>query len=59
MKSFLEGNPPLRLALNEDLVVGRQNSAVVTGMSGLVLDDCNFHECVNLSEFDSSHILTI
>jgi AP-4 complex subunit mu-1 len=25
MKSFLEGNPPLRLALNEDMIVGRQN----------------------------------
>ena len=25
MKSYLAGNPPLRLALNDDLVVGKEN----------------------------------
>ena len=25
MKSYLSGNPPLRLALNEDLVIGKGN----------------------------------
>ena len=49
MKSFLAGNPELRLALNEDLLIGR------TGEYGsVILDDCNFHECVNLDEFEQT-----
>lgn len=53
MKSFLSGNPELRLALNEDLVIGKG-----TGSYGsVVLDDCNFHECVHLDEFESSRTL--
>jgi len=27
MKSFLLGNPPLKLALNDDLTIGRNNLA--------------------------------
>jgi len=56
MKSFLSGNPGLRLALNEDLVVGKEN-ALGYG-AHVVLDDCNFHECVKLSEFESQRILS-
>jgi AP-4 complex subunit mu-1 len=52
MKSFLSGNPELRLALNEDLVIGKGS-----GYGSVVLDDCNFHECVHLDEFDSSRSL--
>ncbi len=50
MKSYLTGNPLLRLALNEDLVIGKGGG----GYGGCVLDDCNFHECVKLDEFDES-----
>lgn len=53
MKSFLAGNPELRVALNEDLVIGKGS-----GMYGsVVLDDCNFHECVHLDEFESSRTI--
>jgi len=54
MKSYLSGNPLLRLALNEDLVIGKENG----GYGGCVLDDCNFHECVRLDEFDEGKKLT-
>lgn len=50
MKSFLSGNPELRLALNEDLVIGKGSGAY----GSVILDDCNFHECVHLDEFDAS-----
>ncbi len=53
MKSFLSGNPELRLALNEDLVIGKGGAAY----GSVVLDDCNFHECVHLDEFESSRTL--
>lgn len=52
MKSFLSGNPELRLALNEDLVIGKG-----TAYGSVVLDDCIFHECVHLDEFESSRTL--
>lgn len=53
MKSFLSGNPELRLALNEDLVIGKGTSSY----GSVVLDDCIFHECVHLDEFESSRTL--
>lgn len=53
MKSFLSGNPELRLALNEDLVIGKGSGA----LGSVVLDDCNFHECVHLDEFETARTL--
>lgn len=52
MRSFLSGNPELRLALNEDLVIGKG-----TQYGSVILDDCNFHECVHLDEFESARTL--
>jgi AP-4 complex subunit mu-1 len=54
MKSYLAGNPELKLALNEELVVGKGS-----GQYGAVeIDDCNFHECVKLNDFESGRILS-
>lgn len=53
MKSYLSGNPELRLALNEDLVIGKGSNTY----GSVVLDDCNFHECVHLDEFETSRTL--
>ena len=55
MKSYLNGNPPLKLALNDDLLVGKASA----GSASIVLDDCNFHESVNTSEFDLNKTLRI
>jgi AP-4 complex subunit mu-1 len=55
MKSYLEGNPYLKLALNEDLVIGKSGP---TSYGSVTLDDCNFHECANLDEFDETRTLT-
>lgn len=57
MKSYLSGNPGLRLALNEDLVVGKTSHGSSYG--AVVLDDCNFHECVNLDDFDGTRTLAL
>lgn len=56
MKSYLRGNPGLRLVLNEDLVVGR-NAVGPTG--SVVLDDCAFHECVDTRDWDALRTLAI
>lgn len=57
MKSYLAGNPELRLALNEDLVVGKGNKN--TPNYGVTeIDDCNFHECAKLDDFENQRILS-
>ncbi len=54
MKSYLAGNPELRLALNEDLVIGKNS-----GKYGSVcVDDMNFNDCVNRNEFESARTLS-
>ncbi|KAH9315525.1 hypothetical protein KI387_024152, partial [Taxus chinensis] len=64
MKSYLTGNPEIRLALNEDLSIGRSghssydySSSAGAGM--VILDDCNFHESVRLDNFDLDRTLTL
>lgn len=57
MKSYLSGNPGLRLALNEDLVVGKDSTSGYGGQ--FVLDDCNFHECVNLDDFETGRTIAL
>ncbi|WVZ21150.1 hypothetical protein V8G54_008472 [Vigna mungo] len=46
MKSYLSGNPEIRLALNEDLSIGTS-------------DDCNFHESVHLDSFEVDRTLSL
>lgn len=55
MKSFLINNPELRVNLNEDLVIGKQNANIYA--SQMVVDDANFHECVRLDEFEEQRSL--
>jgi len=59
MKSYLAGSPELRLALNEDLIIGKGNSGP-NGQSygSVVLDDCSFHDCVNMTEWEHGRILS-
>jgi len=43
--------------LNEELVIGKGQAG--TGGYGVVeIDDCNFHECVKLDNFDTQRVLT-
>lgn len=53
MKNYLKNTPQLRLQLIKDIVVGK--GAIGT----VVLDDCNFNECVNIQEFTSNKLLKI
>mmetsp|Transcript_3205 Transcript_3205/g.3540 ORF Transcript_3205/g.3540 Transcript_3205/m.3540 type:complete len:494 (+) Transcript_3205:257-1738(+) len=57
MKSYLAGNPELRLALNEDLIIGK-NTQTNPNYGSVVLDDINFNACVNLSEFEHGRTLS-
>ncbi|CAD5185838.1 unnamed protein product [Musa acuminata subsp. malaccensis] len=63
MKSYLTGSPEIRLALNEDLSIGRNSSSVYDYRSSaggaVILDDCNFHESVRLDSFDVDRTLSL
>lgn len=56
MKSYLIGNPELRLVLNNDLTVGR---SAMGERGSVTLDDCNFHECVDTRDFEAMKTVTI
>ncbi|OIW16564.1 hypothetical protein TanjilG_17737 [Lupinus angustifolius] len=56
MKSYLTGNPEIRLALNEDLAIGSGQGPVY---GPVILDDCNFHESVCLDSFDMDRTLSL
>ena len=55
-KSYLTGSPWLRMALAQDLVIGGRGGV---GPGTLVLDDCNFHACVQTEELGTSRTLTL
>ncbi|KAK6116163.1 hypothetical protein DH2020_008432 [Rehmannia glutinosa] len=64
MKSYLTGNPEIRLALNDDLYIGRSgiSNFGYSGSSGtgpVILDDCNFHESVHMDSFDVDRTLSL
>ncbi|KNC54770.1 adaptor complexes medium subunit family protein [Thecamonas trahens ATCC 50062] len=52
VKAFVNGNPHLVLALNEDLSVGGAGDGY-----GIVVDDISFHEGVNLDDFDARRLV--
>ncbi|XP_021903376.1 AP-4 complex subunit mu [Carica papaya] len=64
MKSYLSGNPEIRLALNDELSIGRGGTSTYDyrtsyGSGSVILDDCNFHESVHLDSFDIDRTLTL
>ncbi|KAK7301111.1 hypothetical protein RJT34_11972 [Clitoria ternatea] len=64
MKSYLSGNPEIRLALNDDLAIGRDQGSAYgyrssAGSGTVILDDCNFHESVRLDSFDMDRTLSL
>ena len=56
MKSYLSGSPQLHLALNDSLVISGGQGA---GYGAVELDNVNFHECVDLSQFEQTRMLVL
>lgn len=57
IRSYLSENPPIKIKLNDDMVIGRRDSPYGGSAYGetsgsVILDDCNFHESANLEKFD-------
>ncbi|XP_071799848.1 AP-4 complex subunit mu-1-like [Asterias amurensis] len=57
MKSFVVGNPELKLGLSEDLVIGK-TSEVGYG-TAVRLDQAQFHPSIDLSDFEHKRAMTI
>ncbi|CDR94027.1 hypothetical protein, conserved [Babesia bigemina] len=55
VKSFLRGSPPVKLALNEGIVINSRRGKVPNVP---VLDFCNLHQSVDTSEFEKSRVLS-
>ena len=54
LKSYLSGNPELRIGLNEDLAIEGE------GASGsVVISDCNIHEAADLTEFETQRVIRL
>ncbi|TFK46655.1 clathrin adaptor, mu subunit, partial [Heliocybe sulcata] len=56
MRAYLTGTPECKFGLNDKLVIDKNDR---TGASDAVeLDDCRFHQCVRLNEFDASRTIS-
>lgn len=55
MRAYLSGTPECKFGLNDKLVIDKSER----GMGDAVeLDDCRFHQCVRLDEFDSQRTIS-
>jgi AP-4 complex subunit mu-1 len=62
IKSYLAGNPPIKIKLNDNLVIGKKESGfrgVDFASQAVHLDDCSFHECANLDQFETERTISL
>jgi AP-2 complex subunit mu-1 len=56
MRAYLSGTPECKFGLNDKLVIDKNSQG---GASDAVeLDDCRFHQCVRLNEFDTNRTIS-
>lgn len=64
MKSYLSGMPECKFGINDKLVMeakGRNTTddlGKATGKTSIAIDDCQFHQCVKLSKFETEHSIS-
>ncbi|XP_036363231.1 AP-4 complex subunit mu isoform X1 [Octopus sinensis] len=58
VKSFLSGNPVIKLAVNEDLTLAEQGKPKDFN-SHVTMEQCSFHQCVRKEEFNTSRCLIL
>jgi AP-2 complex subunit mu-1 len=57
MRAYLSGTPECKFGLNDKLVIDKSGGGGGGG-DAVELDDCRFHQCVRLNEFDSSRTIS-
>jgi len=66
MKSYLSGMPECKFGINDKIVMEAKGKGLSAGgddpaRSGkpvVVIDDCQFHQCVKLSKFETEHSIS-
>jgi len=61
MKSYLSGMPECKFGINDKIVVdskGKSNDEATKSKSAIAIDDCQFHQCVKLSKFETEHAIS-
>lgn len=60
VRNFLQGeNTKVKVALSEDMTIGGKGAGGGSNYTGVILDDCNFHEMANLDHFDIDRTITL
>ncbi|KAI0053981.1 clathrin adaptor mu subunit [Auriscalpium vulgare] len=55
MRAYLTGTPECKFGLNDKLVIDKSERGAIDAVE---LDDCRFHQCVRLNEFDSTRTIS-
>merc|ERR1712156_985537 len=63
MKSYLSGMPECKFGINDKIVVDAKDKAKAgeeasRSKSSIAIDDCQFHQCVKLSKFETEHAIS-
>uniref|UniRef100_A0A1I8HKP8 MHD domain-containing protein n=1 Tax=Macrostomum lignano TaxID=282301 RepID=A0A1I8HKP8_9PLAT len=64
MKSYLSGMPECKFGINDKVIVESRRAADSSSAAGatksghIAIDDCQFHQCVKLSKFDTEHAIS-
>jgi len=61
MKSYLSGMPECKFGINDKIVVdskGKAGDEATRSKSAIAIDDCQFHQCVKLSKFETEHAIS-
>ncbi|GLH04533.1 CSON009478 protein [Gryllus bimaculatus] len=66
MKSYLSGMPECKFGINDKIVMeakgkglsGGGDDPARSGKPVVVIDDCQFHQCVKLSKFETEHSIS-
>jgi len=62
MKTYLTGMPECKFGMNDKLVMEKEakggSNAQKRHATGIAIDDCTFHRCVRLSQFDQDRTIS-
>ncbi|KAI5824225.1 clathrin adaptor, mu subunit [Schizophyllum commune Tattone D] len=55
MRAYLSGTPECKFGLNDKLVIDKSDRGMIDAVE---LDDCRFHQCVRLHDFDATRTIS-
>ncbi|VDN31229.1 unnamed protein product [Cylicostephanus goldi] len=63
MKSYLSGMPECKFGINDKITIdgkgkGASDDPNKAARASVAIDDCQFHQCVKLTKFDTEHAIS-